>query len=575
MKLHNILRAVRCSVSFIILLCTMACGHSPNTDNARAVKIAVLADIKDDSVADINNTYALIDSLPLASDDDCHTFYMAVNRLTYDMHEQGDDARAVTMMRKIVEILQNSGNRSVTDTRQLLNMYVRLGATFADMGMAALSVDYYLRGLNFCQDSIYDNYKAMFYNNLGIIYAQREMPERAEEYFRNALAINLRKKSHNESFLNYGNLTELYALQGFTEKALKTSQRSLDYADQQNHPEHLARVRVQQGSLYAKLNQPDVAMIRYNTALKQYSDLGNQPGVVDALLHIAGLWLKEQQPDSAIIYSKRALEVCRRHERDDDMAATLKSLSDIYRAKGEYRESLELLSDMSALRDSLHNAESRLRLTSWSDDNSHSTTVEPPLDTRATVWLIIAVVGLLGALALMLTFWQKYRHESRDKIRKATIEKDRLTKELDQLQRQMTSLSLEKLKLHEGLGDVSDCLRTVLTELSPRESEKRETLRGLLGRVNKMASFDADEEFKLFFERIHPEFHNTLNARFPDLTPRDIRLCAFLYLGMTTKEIAVLTYREVRSVDSARNRLRKKLGLELTDDLTAYLHSLG
>ena len=44
---------------------------------------------------------------------------------------------------------------------------------------------------------------------------------------------------------------------------------------------------------------------------------------------------------------------------------------------------------------------------------------------------------------------------------------------------------------------------------------------------------------------------------------------------MTTKEIAVLTYREVRSVDSARNRLRKKLGLELTDDLTAYLHSLG
>ena len=90
-----------------------------------------------------------------------------------------------------------------------------------------------------------------------------------------------------------------------------------------------------------------------------------------------------------------------------------------------------------------------------------------------------------------------------------------------------------------------------------------------------MASFDADEEFKLFFERIHPEFHNTLNARFPDLTPRDIRLCAFLYLGMTTKEIAVLTYREVRSVDSARNRLRKKLGLELTDDLTAYLHSLG
>ncbi|MDE6131095.1 MAG: hypothetical protein K2F74_05850, partial [Muribaculaceae bacterium] len=89
--------------------------------------------------------------------------------------------------------------------------------------------------------------------------------------------------------------------------------------------------------------------------------------------------------------------------------------------------------------------------------------------------------------------------------------------------------------------------------------------------VSNMAAFDADEEFRLQFERIHPDFYRTLSEKFPELTARDLRLCAFLHLGMTTKEIAVLTYREVRSVDSARNRLRKKLGIDINDDISDFL----
>ena len=115
----------------------------------------------------------------------------------------------------------------------------------------------------------------------------------------------------------------------------------------------------------------------------------------------------------------------------------------------------------------------------------------------------------------------------------------------------------------------------MLLELNPRESVKRENIRTQLNRLNALTDYDADGEFKLYFERVHPDFYRNLTALDTELTGRDMRLCALLYLGLNTKEIATLTYREIRSVESARNRLRKKLGLKLTDDLTAYLHSLG
>ena len=131
-----------------------------------------------------------------------------------------------------------------------------------------MSVDYYQRGLEYCNDTIYNNFRAMLYNNLGIIYGQRNMLDRAEQYFSKSLAIDLHQKEHEGASLSLGNLAEVYTLKGQTEKALETLQRSLDYTDQRKHPEHLARMRIQQGSLYAELGQPDLALQRYKIALK-------------------------------------------------------------------------------------------------------------------------------------------------------------------------------------------------------------------------------------------------------------------------------------------------------------------
>ena len=82
------------------------------------------------------------------------------------------------------------------------------------------------------------------------------------------------------------------------------------------------------------------------------------------------------------------------------------------------------------------------------------------------------------------------------------------------------------------------------------------------------------EEFRVFFEKVHSHFVSKLSSVHPNLSSNDLRLCTYLYLNMSTTEIAALTCREVRSVESSRNRLRKKLELGAGEDITKYLKSL-
>lgn len=80
------------------------------------------------------------------------------------------------------------------------------------------------------------------------------------------------------------------------------------------------------------------------------------------------------------------------------------------------------------------------------------------------------------------------------------------------------------------------------------------------------------KEFELRFEEVHGGFMKKLNEKFPDLTQNEKRLCAYLRLNMTTKEIASLLYLSIHSVDSARYRLRKKLNLTNSDtDISTFL----
>lgn len=84
------------------------------------------------------------------------------------------------------------------------------------------------------------------------------------------------------------------------------------------------------------------------------------------------------------------------------------------------------------------------------------------------------------------------------------------------------------------------------------------------------------EHAKLQIQQVHPGFFNLINDKAQrKLTLLDLKLCAYLYLKMDTRQIAQLMNIEAKSVRMSRYRIKQKLGLDKDDDLNGFLQGLG
>ncbi len=77
------------------------------------------------------------------------------------------------------------------------------------------------------------------------------------------------------------------------------------------------------------------------------------------------------------------------------------------------------------------------------------------------------------------------------------------------------------------------------------------------------------------FNMVYDDFMKVLTARFPDLKINDRKLCAYLRMGLSSKEMASLLNMPVRSIETARYRLRKKLNMTGGENLTEFIQNIG
>lgn len=82
-------------------------------------------------------------------------------------------------------------------------------------------------------------------------------------------------------------------------------------------------------------------------------------------------------------------------------------------------------------------------------------------------------------------------------------------------------------------------------------------------------------EVEIHFNKVHPLFYSQLHEKFPNITPNERKLCAFLKLNLSTKEIATITGKSANTIDVARSRLRKKMNLENAENLQTIISTIG
>jgi DNA-binding response OmpR family regulator len=150
--------------------------------------------------------------------------------------------------------------------------------------------------------------------------------------------------------------------------------------------------------------------------------------------------------------------------------------------------------------------------------------------------------------------------------------RDALEAELEFKKKLMTENALFITRRTELGNSIIDDLRQINRETGNEYSDK------MLGAISKLKNLIQGQEWKEFelrFEEEHGKFRENLIRLHPDLTPNEIKLCTFLRLDMSSKEISEITQQSVRALETARSRMRKKLGLERSDNLVQYLFEIA
>lgn len=103
---------------------------------------------------------------------------------------------------------------------------------------------------------------------------------------------------------------------------------------------------------------------------------------------------------------------------------------------------------------------------------------------------------------------------------------------------------------------------------------KRRVVR-LIGQIDTNIEHDEDlDAFKNSFDAVHHHFLQTLDERYPDLSRKERILCAYIRMGLQSKEIAPLLNISTRGVEISRYRIRQKLCLDKNASLTEFLQHL-
>jgi hypothetical protein len=146
------------------------------------------------------------------------------------------------------------------------------------------------------------------------------------------------------------------------------------------------------------------------------------------------------------------------------------------------------------------------------------------------------------------------------------INNEKLVEEVASKNRELAISTMSIIKKNEFLSSIKDQLKA-----NAENPEVKAVIRTIDRNINNV------DDWKFFedaFNNADKDFLKKVKSVHPEYTSNDLRLCAYLRLNLSSKEIAPLLNISLRSVEVKRYRLRKKMSLQHENSLTDYIMNL-
>ena len=366
------------------------------------------------------------------------------------------------------------------------------------------------------------------------------------------------------------------------------------------------------GSLYVELGQAEQSLTYLRQAL-EHTDESRTVRIAALYNSMASAYRCNRDPDSAIEYSQKALDLYRQAQAPRGIAHTLHNLAAAHGERADYdmamdylrqalvvAESAGLLSLIEAIKGSIGTAHwmkgelnEALELLEWVADRLAGKRYRQV--AYSSYWALANVHEGLGNTAEALKYfklWADIKEEMQGRQKAeavAVVERkmllalherekeiyrlknEQLERELARDRRELAALAAHLSQKNALMASLEQKVRQL--DASPGSSQLAESIQAELRRT-----WDEGGQWQVFEERfrqVHPEFVRTLLGRYPELTPTEVKVCALMSINITTKEIADILYTSVRTVEGHRRFIRRKLGLERDANLSTFLAGLG
>lgn len=411
-------------------------------------------------------------------------------------------------------------------------------------------------------------------HNLGVVYDRLKDFDRAlTYYFKVQDLYNRRKIKTDPSPLPtlYNNIANIYQTKADFKSALQYYEKSLRLAEEKGNKSIQGIALNNIGKLYFNdLEQPEKALEYLLEGLKIREETGEKGEIAKSLIFLAGCSYHLKKYAEGKRYADRALALGKEAGSLEIQQHATYALSQNEEGLGHYQESLHAFKDYKSISDSIQNESTSSEITrlqlQYDFEKEEQLRKQEQEKTRGQYIVAIVILTACLLVAVLIVFL------IRSKARQTELKRKNLAQDVEIKNKELTTNVMYLIRKNELINNVAERLLNVQDHVNP---ENHKVIHDIILDLQKEADNDSWKEFELRFNQVHSDFYNNLRKLYPGLSPAEEKLCAFLRLNMSSKEIAAITQQSIKSVEVARARLRKKLNLtNTTSNLVTHLSNL-
>lgn len=491
-------------------------------------------------------------------------------RINISMHKasKGNVLEAVTELQKIIR-----DSVEINDSSLLAKTYSNLATLNARSNNFVKGMEYYLKALNI-NEKINDK-NAYILCLINIASLQAEHKDRTAALKTVNKALKLSKEQNNTAYMGlcYAVLGNLHVLSD-KENALKYYHTALTFKGMSESQR--ATIYMRMGVIHTSSKEFDKADMYFQKALKIAMDNKYKFQLSGIYRRYSEYFLAKKDYKTAIKYAENAVAMATESNSSLNKEEALKQLSTIHEILGNTEKALALYKNHTSIRDSIFKENNLRKLALMESNFAFAQEREKYESDRARNEIMIRkhkqIISLLIFIILLTTILTAILFRCYKLKKKLhAVEIENMNKEIESNQKAMSMAQLKLVKNSERDNQTINSLEKIIEKT---DGEGKQDISRLISNYKYETINTNWKEFETYFIELNSTFYNKLNKSYPDLTTNERKLCIFMRLNMSNKDITQITYQSEEALKKSRLRLRRKLNLERNTNLSSFIQSI-